>query len=177
MGRLQDFAACEDLITHLDSEEEVEVRAAHGALEQITALRLPLSTARWRTWHQRERQWYLERAPILLNGLRNPTEKTVLPALAELARYRYERHRLALAIAPVLQHQDPLFARRACSTLRGLGSPTVVSALVECLGSGDAAFDEVVCATLRSLTDLDLPPKAREWELALAATEGSTGSR
>jgi HEAT repeat protein len=76
---------------------------------------------------------------------------------------------MALAVAGLLTRDDPMTLRRACVTLRQLGSTVALEVLVELLGDEDQDVAREAWTTLRALTGQDLPLQAESWQEALLA--------
>jgi hypothetical protein len=163
LGALGDFEGAGLLVDALDSEDAgLRANSAH-ALRELSGLRMGDAPAAWRLWHAGEVAWWREEAPALLDGLESGDRERVASALSEIARRRAFRHELAVRVAPLLDSPSALLRRRACHTLRELGSAEPLGALALALEDHDEAVRTSAHAALVAVTGRDLPPEPRLW--------------
>ena len=141
-----------------------------AAIADVTTLRFPPQASRWQAWLAEERRWYAEDYGRLVRAFERGREAEVRHVLFELGRHRIERHRIALAVADLLDAEDSATLRCVCATLRKLGSKVVVDGLLEIVEDDDPAVVREALKTLKALTGQDLPPEKDAWREALVST-------
>jgi len=162
VARLEDFESTELLIDLLDHEHAGVRASAHRALCELTGLDLRSDAKSWSSWYENELSWYQKEVPTLRRMLTHGSPVQVAEALRELARHRYDRHRTALDIAQVLEHDNRNLRKRACIALRQLQSEAPVDALIDSLEDEEAIAREAYL-TLLTLTGEELPADAKAW--------------
>lgn len=164
LGCLEDFASVPALVELLDSDSGAQRANAHHALCQLLNKSTRASAPPWRHWYRKEELWVAQRSRSVLEQLRERDPDVVRPALEELGSKRLERHELALAVCPVLQHPSPQIRAQACDVLLGLGSRWAIGDLKLAL---DDEAQEVRSAAHRALSAISKetrPPERAAWE-------------
>ena len=148
---LDDDEALERLIGLLPHENEHVRSGAHRALCALGGISLPAEPAAWESWLNDERTWFEKRSEAVFRKLRGNDVPSILAAMREVARHRYERRALTNEVVPLVFHSDPAVHALACEVLRQIGVRDVVPELRLALEDEDA---DVVAAAVRALAVL-----------------------
>ncbi|CAN0459880.1 unnamed protein product, partial [Scytosiphon promiscuus] len=161
---LASFApAAEQLIEMLEDEEVGVAQAAHWALEQAFAQKLPPEAPRWRSWLAGARDWWSERGDQVLNDIESDDPHVALAALKELARQRYRRRDVARAAVPLLLAPDPVLAEVAAGLIGRLGDGSEAPELIAALARSEARVRVAAGAALRHLFDARIEDDPVAW--------------
>ena len=119
-----------DGLTALLDDPDARVRrAARHALAGIARIDLGAEPGDWNAWLARERLWYRDQAPALLQEVAAGEPASAFEALRELSAHALFRRELAALLAPVVDLPDAALAGAACRALARLGGPAAIAPL------------------------------------------------
>lgn len=166
LGRLGAHEAIPDVLDLLDPPGRPLAVSASWALEELAGRSFPDADAWWR-WYDGERAWYEERYPQVIAVVRHADPGEMTDALRELVAHPLYRREVADLVEEILWHESDALVVMACRTLGQLGWAGSIDGLVDTLDHPHATAREAAYASLRALTQQDLPPEAESWKLWL----------
>ncbi len=137
---------------------------AHAALRDLTGKRFAADRYSWLEWYREEREWWKTEARSQLARIPHGDPAEVSGILQGLAGKRLYRHELAPGVTAALRRTEVDLVRLGCAVLSNLGSPLVVSDLIEVLEYPNPAVHEEARRALRSITGKDLGPDPVAWQ-------------
>ena len=149
LGELGDVGALDLLLDASAASDRGLSGAAFRALEQVTAMKLPHRTERWRSWLASEREWKQLRYPQLTRDLTSSSAPRIAAALREFAAHPLEREHLAVLVTPFVDHEDTGVRLAACRTLQALGPAYARLALERATSDADPQVAAAASAALQ----------------------------
>ncbi len=173
LGQAQDTTAAARMIELLESDTPSLTRDALWALRASTQMQIDATPALWRHWHKSSLAWWEQRSKTALEDLESGEPARIEPALREIAAQRLQRRELALRVSRVLEQAPVRVAVLCCATLSQLRCSIAIPSLLMSIEDPVSQVRAAACATLQSLTGLDLGPDApaRDWRDALSAAD------
>ncbi len=144
------------------SEQRVR-DSALWALQMITKRTFQGDPKVWSLWLREEQRWLSQESDYWIRRLVSKDVAVSAEAIRTLAKRRYGREQLALAVARVLEVGQEEVKPMACIALTDLGSKSVMSWLLPALDSASLEVAEAALATIQSLTGKSLPLDRQAW--------------
>ena len=144
----------------------VSTTASH-ALESITGVRFGLDSRRWKSWHQREVDWWNRESPRVLLALEIAEGSEFHQAVLEGLKRTLYRDRIAASLVLRLRDDDADRVRLSCAALAQLKTGFSLGDLVDCLSHGDMEVRKAAHEALVGITGKDIPINGRLWQEAL----------
>ena len=167
LGKLQDIESVETLIEFLDDENRGVSGNAYWALKNITGLRFPPESQRWKIWWKNESENALEKRRQLLLTLRTGSRKEMLGALRDAGKIRLGKKEVVGILVDFLEHGDPEIRKLSCLSLARLKARNALTKILPLLTEHNLEVKEAAHSALKEITGIDLPPDPDEWEKAL----------
>lgn len=167
LGRLRDEESLGALTDLLVDQDPRLSSAARWSLRLLVGVDLGPTPEPWLAWLERERAWWTDQAPLVLETLRSDQPGKVHEAIRALTQHPILRHGICDALGPLLVHPDRSVALAACEAMENLQSARALSWLAAAQSSEDERVREAAHGTLCRLTGLQIPADAGLWDQAL----------
>lgn len=167
LARLGDEESCARLVALLGDDDPLTASTAHWGLKQLSGLDLPADAEAWGRWHERERDWFDTAYPVLCAAIAASDADRLMGPANDALTHPLFKHRIAAVIEPLLESDNAILGRLACSVLGRLGSRSCIPRLVACLEAEDDALRALAWNALRSITGMQLPQDAKSWNVLL----------
>jgi hypothetical protein len=141
LARLGDSEAVERLIPLLDSSSAPLRQAAQSALVTLSGERREPKSEAWNAWWTAEREWYLQRFPLLLESFAGTDAALMGAAVTELLQHPVFRHQVAEHLLGYLDLEERSVVLLICAALPRLNSGLVLAPLGQL---ADQAADPLV---------------------------------
>jgi|GEM_PF-2634819 len=164
LGHLEGFEVVSDLIELLGDERPGTAATAHHALRTLTGKQLVQDARPWRRWLKEEQRWMREARAHEITLISANDELLARKALREIARHRYERHDLAMAVSPTLFDESEELRVLAAGVLHDLGSRWGAHDLRLALEDPSEAVRTAAHAALVRIAGEDAGWEAEAWE-------------
>lgn len=167
LARLGDEESCGRLVALLSDDDALTASTAHWGLKQLSGVDLPADAEAWARWHEREREWFDSAFPALSEAIAAGDADGLMSPATDALTHPLFKHRIAAALTPLLESDNAILGRLACSVLGQLGSRSCIPRLVACLEAEDDALRALAWNALRSITGMQLPQDAKSWNVLL----------
>ncbi len=160
---LEDFSVVPELIERLEDPRPGVPQNTHRALCILTGKTLAPNLPLWRHWYKGELSWAHRDRVAVLKRLDSRESNVVIAALREIATHRLDRHDLAVAVARVLDAQDPELRVLTTQVLADLGSRWGARALINSLTDESEAVRVAAHSALVRIAGKDCGTDYGDW--------------